>query len=183
MKLLTKTLMIDSHWRGKYQKEQLVPPWGDGVLEAACHLCCSWHLCSYLVTCFKYLLQFSFLSSFPSMHVRFLLSIVWWDTGEHSRRLQECGTTTYPGHHDWGHRWPHSHQEWAVSQLLCLQFICIKLAEALPLQGMDRQAVRELELGSTKGLNHIFHLLYFGADRYDDPAGVKPGRCTLGHSA
>lgn len=45
---------------------------------------------------------------------------------------------------------------------------------------MDHQAVRELELGSTKDFNHIFHLLYFGADRYDDPASVTPGRCTLG---
>lgn len=60
MKLPTKTLMIYSHWRGKYQKEQLLPLWGDGVLEAACHLCCSGHLCRYLVTCFKYLLQFFF---------------------------------------------------------------------------------------------------------------------------
>lgn len=45
---------------------------------------------------------------------------------------------------------------------------------------MDLLAARELELGSTKSLNHMFLILQLSADGHDDLANMNPGHCALG---
>ena len=45
---------------------------------------------------------------------------------------------------------------------------------------MDLLAARELELGSSQSLNHMFLVLQLGSDGHDDLANVNPGHCALG---
>lgn len=45
---------------------------------------------------------------------------------------------------------------------------------------MDHLAAREHELGSTKGLSHMFLSLQLGAGGQNDLARVNPGHCALG---
>ena len=45
---------------------------------------------------------------------------------------------------------------------------------------MEHLAARGLELGSTKGLNHLFLMFQPGADGQNDLARVNPGHCALG---
>ena len=60
------------------------------------------------------------------------------------------------------------------------KFICIKLGEAPLLWDVDLLAARELELGSSQSLNHMFLVLQLGSDGHDDLANVNPGHCALG---